>query len=363
VLPLKIPQQMKNIIFGSTLGDLHISKRRDRGNVTANLIFRQSIIHKDYLYHLYNIFKYFCTNTMEPKIYKSSNDKYLTLNFCTRVSPIFNYYHDLFYINGKKVIPYGVEHLFTPEALAYWFKDDGTTDRSLNGKIIGFSFCTDSFSYSDVYYLSHILKYNYKLNCSIFSSKDNPRLYIKAESRKQLKKIITPYKHESMKYKLNNKLNNPKTKTNFRLKTKGVKLGIFDKNINLVSGPYITYQEAVNGTGISIGTIFKYKNLDKLFKDRCYILELDIDQLDVINFKHIIEPFNINLLEPNKKITSSYKNSLSIKILDIYYKEIKNSPFISLNEASKNLNIPLTTLRRYLNSGKLLKNKFYIISK
>lgn len=62
-VPIFLSQHIKDFIFGSTLGDLHISRKRDRPNVTANLVIRQSIIHKDYFYHIREILEPFCTNT------------------------------------------------------------------------------------------------------------------------------------------------------------------------------------------------------------------------------------------------------------------------------------------------------------
>jgi hypothetical protein len=205
-VPIFLSQHIKDFILGSTLGDLHISRRRDRPNVTANLVIRQSIIHKDYFYHILEVLEPFCTNTKPSRTiykFKGSDKEYEVLHFNTKVSPIFNYYHDLFYINGIKVVPYGVEHLLTPRALAYWFKDDGTTDRS-NGKVVGYILCTDNFSFSDCYYLCHVLEVKFNFKCSVFSSKGNPRIYIKVESRMNFRELIMPFMHPSMVYKLSN---------------------------------------------------------------------------------------------------------------------------------------------------------------
>jgi hypothetical protein len=152
---------------------LHISRRRDRPNITANLVFRQSDKHSDYLHNLKNLFKDYCSNTPILKT-ESKNNTYITLQFATKVSPYFNYFHDLFYINGKKVVPYGVEHLKTPRALAHWFKDDGTTDR-YKGGIVGFVFCTDSFTWADVLYLGYILKIKFNIITNVHKSSSGPR--------------------------------------------------------------------------------------------------------------------------------------------------------------------------------------------
>jgi hypothetical protein len=50
-----------------------------------------------------------------------------------------------------------------------------------------------------------------------------------------------------------------------------------------------------------------------------------------------------------------------VTVLNVNKKEIVNSPFINITEASKSLDIPLTTLRRYIKSGYLYKNQYYFI--
>lgn len=44
---------------------------------------------------------------------------YSQLQFKTLVFPCLNAYHELFYLNGKKIIPKNIGDLLTPRALAY----------------------------------------------------------------------------------------------------------------------------------------------------------------------------------------------------------------------------------------------------
>jgi len=76
-----------------------------------------------------------------------------------------------------------------------------------------------------------------------------------------------------MKYKLENK-NLIVNYTTLSLRTRELKLEIFDINFNLVVGPFNSYNETIKNTGISLGSISKYINNKKLFKDRCYIFEI-----------------------------------------------------------------------------------------
>lgn len=80
-----LPNNLKDIIIGTSLGDLFIEKTSINGN--ARLIFRQSIIHKEYLEHLFYLFKNY---THREKLSKSShNKKYVS-----------------FYYLKKKLTPY-----------------------------------------------------------------------------------------------------------------------------------------------------------------------------------------------------------------------------------------------------------------
>jgi hypothetical protein len=64
--------------------------------------------------------------------------------------------------------------------------------------------CTNSFSYSDCLILTTILFKNFGLKSSIQSAgtPDQYVIYIYKESMGDLRKIVLPYIHSSMKYKL-----------------------------------------------------------------------------------------------------------------------------------------------------------------
>lgn len=147
------------VIIGSCLGDLFI--RRDKKN--ARLIFKQGIVHKDYINHLFNLFSTY-SNMEAPKHHeyldKRTSKTYTSVVFNTYSLPCFNYYHDLFYVNGVKRIPDNIGELLTPIGLAYWAMDDGTKRSNQ------FIFCTDSYTLSEVELLILVLKNNFDLNCT-----------------------------------------------------------------------------------------------------------------------------------------------------------------------------------------------------
>jgi hypothetical protein len=117
---------LKAILVGLTLGDLNIQKHGR--SVNATLRFEQGLVHKDYIYHLYDLLEKFCRSI--PKTTNRLPDKrtgkiYTRVAFKTRSLPCFNELYDLFYCEGKKIVPLNIGDLFSPLSLAYLIADDG----------------------------------------------------------------------------------------------------------------------------------------------------------------------------------------------------------------------------------------------
>ena len=115
-----LPQNLKEILIGLFLGDLNAQKRSVNGN--TYLYFEQGLIHKDYIYHLYDLFKSYCKS--EPKMSNRLPDKrtgkiYTRIVFFTYSLPCFNEIYLSFYLKGKQRIPLNIGELLTPTGLAY----------------------------------------------------------------------------------------------------------------------------------------------------------------------------------------------------------------------------------------------------
>ena len=115
-----LSKELKDILIGLLLGDLNILKGEK--SINAGLRFEQSIIHEDYIRHLYTLFKSYCFS--EPVIYtRAPNLKtgvsYSSVRFITCSLPCFNELHELFYPLGKKIIPQNIGDLLTPLGLAF----------------------------------------------------------------------------------------------------------------------------------------------------------------------------------------------------------------------------------------------------
>ena len=119
---LTIPSNLHEIIIGSLLGDL----TTERPNIKCNtrLQFKQSLINKEYIYHMYNLFQVYCnTGPLNMSKFDSrvnKNKTYYAIKFQTLSLPCFNIYRELFYnSDGKKILPANIENFLTVKGLAY----------------------------------------------------------------------------------------------------------------------------------------------------------------------------------------------------------------------------------------------------
>ena len=191
-----VSPDLQDILIGLILGDLHIS----RVYTNTRLQFEQGLIHEAYILHLYDLFKGYCGSPLNFSARKPDSRTgkiYNRVSFNTYSLPCFNYYYELFYVEGVKTIPLNIGELLTPVSLAYWAMDDG------NKKENGFHLNTDSYTLSEIELLIKVLKQNFDLNCSYHEKgKYSYRIYIKINSMDKFRSLVTPYFHESMMYKL-----------------------------------------------------------------------------------------------------------------------------------------------------------------
>jgi ubiquinol-cytochrome c reductase cytochrome b subunit len=203
-------EDVVSVIVGSLLGDGYCNKRVIEG---CRICFRQSSIHKEYLFWLYRFFheKGYCSN-LEPRFYtrkiKGTNNTYTGYEFNTYTFRSFNWIYKIFYYKGKKVLHSSIENYITPLSLAIWIMDDGSWVKS------GVRISTNAFTHDKVRMLTEILQRKFNLETTI-QKLSKPKLddknviylekysiYIKSTSVPLLRKLTKEYLHSSMLYKL-----------------------------------------------------------------------------------------------------------------------------------------------------------------
>lgn len=217
-------------LTGLLLGDGHISRQKSRAKTSSplpaaaaaafggkgvgvalhsksltrssnsRLMFAQSTVHTEYLFFVYNVLSNLCS--AEPFFYQRYHKKfkqfYSGYFFNTLTLPCFNYFRDLFYVDGFKIVPLNIYDLLTPISLAFWIMDDGTYHQR-DGYLI---LCTDNFIHSDVYRLIYVLENKFKLYCRTERKGLSLRIAIKSKSMDTLRFIVKDHIHYSFLYKL-----------------------------------------------------------------------------------------------------------------------------------------------------------------
>jgi hypothetical protein len=189
----------KEMIIGCMLGDSSLAKA-NRAKIRKIqsfpfLVLCHSTKQTEYFLHKYELLKELNNSyTISDRLRKQNNTVYTEIRNCPKTSvSLLEFYH-LFYENGKKIIRPELYDKITAVSLAYWYMDDGTkADVSCN-------LCTQGFSREEVNFLRKILFEKFNIETTI-NLKNVIR--IRKKSLFDFIKLIEPYVHETMKYKLN----------------------------------------------------------------------------------------------------------------------------------------------------------------
>ncbi len=188
---LELSEFQEEILVGLLLSDGCLE--RTKNSTGARLKVAQCLKQKDFVWWLHQNFSSF-VGTL-PKQYREE------LRFNSLTHRCFKYFYDMFYPEGKKIIPKEIKNLLTPTAFAVWFMGDGSVkSKECKGRILN----TQGFNREDIESLISILKEKFNLISSIRTQKDGLQIYISAKSavilNALLKDRILPY----FNYKLPN---------------------------------------------------------------------------------------------------------------------------------------------------------------
>ena len=189
---IDITKEQEEIIFGSLLGDMCITKHVK----TYRGLECHSIKQLHYIEYKHNLLKSLCGKLLDTTTI-IKNKTYYKKQFVLRPNLNLEKFYNMFYIkeNLKKDVPYNLS-LLTPRAIAFWFMDDGFHVTNKNN-ILGFSTC--SFSLEGLIRLQNYLKTTYNIDTII---RKNFYLIVRTNSYQTLYNLIKPYIIPSMLYKL-----------------------------------------------------------------------------------------------------------------------------------------------------------------
>lgn len=179
----------KSALIGSLLGDSSISKKYIL-NIGHGLKQEEYYIHKIQL--LSPNIKFL--EYRREKVDKRTNNLYISLQaYSNKYEDIVNL-KELLYINDRKEITKEILKDFNEISLAYLYMDDGNYEK------YGAKIALCNFSDDSLILFQNFLKNKWNIDTSIHKDKT---LYIKANSKKIFKQLISSYIIPSMLYKIN----------------------------------------------------------------------------------------------------------------------------------------------------------------
>jgi hypothetical protein len=202
---IHLPGNLHSILIGLMLGDGYLYKTSTTSNTRFEISFG-----KDRLFFanwIENLFKEYSNTGIKTIINKDTslfNWKY-NYRFKTKTLPIFNNYHNMFYVPNNetwkyiKIIPNNILELMNPIVLAYLIMTDGNFDKARNRVRI----YTNSYSKVDVERLAKAININLNIYVGVLHDrKDQWILTIGAKQLNLLRKIVRSHFEPSMLYRL-----------------------------------------------------------------------------------------------------------------------------------------------------------------
>jgi hypothetical protein len=195
---LLLSQQEHDLIIGSLMGDASI-RQRERNSCFR---FSHSIKQKNYSKWKVQLLKEFNISEFREVKRKIKNLFIHAVDFSTKTHPVFNYYRNLFYKNGRKIVTIEILNQLTPKSLAIWVCDDGSYDNKQGYTIL----CTNSYSLEEHNLMKHFFNEKFGLDPTIgFRDRKYYYLRFKQKDTKKLIKIIKSFIPSSMLYKIGEK--------------------------------------------------------------------------------------------------------------------------------------------------------------
>ena len=191
-----IPDYLIGVFVGLFISDASLTMATSNSN--PRMAFKQSIINFPFFWSTFMLLSHYIAGMpyQDWTTLKVNGKTYLAIRFDTRAYPVLHLIHELFFVNGRKVISPELYHYLNPTALAYWIMSDGAFKGG------GLILCTDCFTVPEVVLLMNILTIRYGFICTINMVAGLPRIYISRRSMVSLRKIVGPHMLEFSNYKL-----------------------------------------------------------------------------------------------------------------------------------------------------------------
>ena len=180
-----LTEEQKSILIGTLLGDGSMRKKKN-AHLEINHSFAQKAL-VDWIFSKFNSLV-----TTLPK-WRKGNGSREAYRFATQKLPVLTPFYDLFYKEGKKIIPDNLK--LNSLSLAVWFMDDGSKSRSsiyLN---------TQQFTKDEQSKLIGLLRSQFGIESTLNKDKLYYRIRIRTRSVKRFIELVKEFVLEEFKYK------------------------------------------------------------------------------------------------------------------------------------------------------------------
>jgi hypothetical protein len=228
---------LEQVLIGILLGDGHLEKSSKGSGALSRLRITFAEKYKELAIHIADIFKdYMSTKSIRFSEVKNkdSSKLYKRITITSKVSPLFNYYHQLFYVENSdhiisndyynsnlksksgitlsenkdldnlkikyiKRIPSNIEELLTPVVLAYFICGDGNYHKTTH--II--RLCTNSYTKTEVELFAKALHSKFNIESRLEHVRNNQYIIVIRKSQVPLlQNLIKEHIHPSMLYRI-----------------------------------------------------------------------------------------------------------------------------------------------------------------
>ena len=181
---LRLSDVQREILVGILLGDACLETQN--AGRTYRLKIEQGAAHADYVQHLYEVFREWVLSPPRSKHGQTKGVTTINLAFQTVSHEGLRHFGELFYGDGRKIVPENIGQILTSRGLAYWFMDDGSMKSSESKGIL---FNTHAYQSDEITLLIGVLG-EFGLVAKERRQTDGVQIYVSGRSYERFVELV-----------------------------------------------------------------------------------------------------------------------------------------------------------------------------
>jgi hypothetical protein len=197
---MALSMQQAEALIGTLLGDGHLNRDGRYVRLKIDHSWEQAA----YVWWKFEIFRNLTLREPQKRVVyerrEGRNPVSIHCRFATHTTSDLEEYHQLFYANGRKIVPQDIHRLLrSPLSLAVWYMDDGARRTDCQALRLH----TNSFTLEEQHLLRETLASNFNIEVTIHRVRAPEHvLYVPSREAIRFCDIVRPYILPAMSYKL-----------------------------------------------------------------------------------------------------------------------------------------------------------------